>query len=84
MYWLLLTVNRKLDSLEQAVRDIAEHKLGLLGVQDVRLDNGGLEPVLFYEMENLQILYNKQDFQYTKESCMQLKEQNFKFKSCGF
>ena len=84
MYWLLVTVNRKLDSLEQAVSDIAEHKLGLLGVQDVRLDNGGPETALLYETENLQILYNKQDFQYTKESYRQLKEQNFKFKSCGF
>jgi hypothetical protein len=53
-------------------------------VQDVRLDNGGPEPVFFYEMENLQILYNKKDFSYIKESRMQLKEQSFKFKSVGF
>jgi len=79
MYWLLVTVNRKLYSLEQAVRDVVEHKLGLLGVQDVRLDNGGPEPVFFYEMKNLQILYNIQDFSYIKESCMQLKQQSFKF-----
>jgi hypothetical protein len=64
-------------SLRGAARELARHKLDLVGVQDVRWDKGGTvrTGVLIFSMEKENTFINwEQDSLYTTEYYQQLRE----------
>jgi hypothetical protein len=60
------------DSLRVAGKEISKYKLDLVGIQEVRWDEGGTEPACFTNARTVEARSLKTGAQQKKNECLQL------------
>ena len=60
--------------LTAAARELTKYKLDLVGVQEVRWDNGGTGIIIFSTEKETKIINWEQDFLYTTDKYQELRQ----------